>query len=141
MKTVKIHIPLGIYLLKVNNRNTRTSSRFSIVNFEHVIVDWDGLKLTCGMLDASKSRRFFLSLLEICNTVYYYYSLVSISSCDFCYSLFGRWIISSKFCQLLFQKLLTNWWKQSPGSSNLPKSFGSLIFSGSLEKDQWHDMR
>ena len=24
MKTVKIHIPLGIYLLKVNNRNTRT---------------------------------------------------------------------------------------------------------------------
>ena len=24
MKTVKIHISLGIYLLKVNNRNTRT---------------------------------------------------------------------------------------------------------------------
>ena len=34
--------PTGIYLLKVNNRNTRTSSSssVSIVNFEHVIADW-----------------------------------------------------------------------------------------------------
>ena len=39
-------IPAGIYLLKVNNRSTRTrfiftpSSTVSIVNFEHIITDW-----------------------------------------------------------------------------------------------------
>ena len=29
--------PVGIYLLKVNNRNTRTRCEGFIVNFEHVI--------------------------------------------------------------------------------------------------------
>ena len=32
--------PAGIYLLKVNNRNTRPCSSVSIVNFEHVIAGW-----------------------------------------------------------------------------------------------------
>ena len=31
--------PAGIYLLKVNNRNTRNT--VSIVNFEHVIAGWE----------------------------------------------------------------------------------------------------
>ena len=45
------HFPVGIYLLKVNNRNTRKTceicsklftpcSSVSIVNFEHVIAGW-----------------------------------------------------------------------------------------------------
>ena len=50
------YIPTGIYLLKVNNKNTRTScelcsnltyfipcSSISIDNFEHVIAGWDKL--------------------------------------------------------------------------------------------------
>ena len=46
------HNPVGIYLLKVNNRNTRATceicskyftscSNGSIVNFEHVNADWE----------------------------------------------------------------------------------------------------
>ena len=67
-KTFKSVYPVWIYLLKVNNRNTRTRceicmplasfwSRFwtcfthcssvSIVNFEHVIADWVSSKLLC----------------------------------------------------------------------------------------------
>ena len=42
---VYLTIPAGIYLLKVNNRNTRTyftpCSSVSIVYFEHVIAGWD----------------------------------------------------------------------------------------------------
>ena len=42
---VYLTIPASIYLLKVNNRNTRTyfipCSSVSIVNFEHVIAGWD----------------------------------------------------------------------------------------------------
>ena len=56
--------PVGIYLLKVNNRNTRASCEIcseltvktperghyfsvSIVNFEQVIADWGGLNIIC----------------------------------------------------------------------------------------------
>ena len=58
--STKLIIPVGIYLLTVNNRNARTryeicsqltiktSERYfipcsivSIINFEHVIADWD----------------------------------------------------------------------------------------------------
>ena len=49
------HNPASIYLLKVNNRNIRTKceirsyftlcSSVSIVNFEHVIADWEKAKL------------------------------------------------------------------------------------------------
>ena len=36
--------PVGIYLLKVNNRSIRTIEQIvSIVNFEHVIADWESL--------------------------------------------------------------------------------------------------
>ena len=36
------NIPVGIYLLKVSNRNIRTRCKIlTIVNFEHVIAGWD----------------------------------------------------------------------------------------------------
>ena len=53
-------LPVGIYLLKVNNRNTRTRcwlyfthcSSVSIVNFKHVIADWENLcQWTCMNLN------------------------------------------------------------------------------------------
>ena len=36
------NIPVGIYLLKVSNRNIRTRCKIlTIVNFEHIIAGWD----------------------------------------------------------------------------------------------------
>ena len=44
--------PVGIYLLKVNNRNTRTRceicSKLTIETPEHVIADWEvGINVIC----------------------------------------------------------------------------------------------
>ena len=70
-------IPAGIYLLKVNNRNTRTKVYYmltyftplwhishlcfsvSIVNFEHEIAGWDSLGWTIDLLNFFKS--FYLT--------------------------------------------------------------------------------
>ena len=62
--------PVGIYLLKVNNRNTKTRceicsklaikapcSSVSIVNFEDVNTDWD---IFCGFLFRYENRELDL---------------------------------------------------------------------------------
>ena len=50
--------PAGIYLLKVNNRNSRTGceicsklTSISIVNFEHVFAGWEGFLLLSEIQD------------------------------------------------------------------------------------------